>query len=102
MSYVEEYMTVAEKSSLTSFMFERIKFQALPIPNSSSVMIIGGIRKDNAQRTDSIAIYDSKQRTLNESSCKLSAPKCNFGATIHKDKLFLVGGSDSKSILNTT
>jgi hypothetical protein len=72
----------------------------IPI-NSDKFLIIGGKCRQSTNRLDSMLIYDTTNNTLQEISNRLTSPRSGFGVVIYQEMLYVVGGSDNKSILST-
>lgn len=60
-------------------------------------MILGG-KDSNGNLLDSILEYTFKTNKISKSSFILNEPKCNFGAVVRDNKLYLIGGCNEQSL----
>ncbi len=69
-----------------TFVNNRTKFSALPLPNSGSILIMGG--KQDRSRTATCEEYCLTDQVIMSSDIVLTSPKSGFGALLLKSKYF--------------
>ena len=81
------------ESSNLGFMLERSRFQAIAI-SKEEILVIGGNKIDNS------IVYNTSRVSSFPVDFKLNPPRSGFAALPTEDKLYIIGGSDSKTNFN--